>query len=137
MPTYRRTGKRKAGCPICNESKGEKAIAEYLKSVNVNFARQFTFPDCKNNFVLRFDFAILDCDMNPKAMIEYNGQQHYYANDFFGGEQSLADTQRNDEIKVSYCSGNDIPLLVVHYNCKNIGENVKNFLVEMKCLNIS
>ncbi|HIP31401.1 MAG TPA: hypothetical protein EYG86_01425 [Crocinitomicaceae bacterium] len=49
---------RGSGCPVCNESKGEKLISKILKEKSVNFVRQKRFKDCKNKAVLPFDFYL-------------------------------------------------------------------------------
>jgi hypothetical protein len=112
MSVYCRTGFRKAGCPICNESKGEARVAKYLDEMKIEYERQATFTECRNKLVLRFDFAILP---DRRILIEYNGKQHYKANSHFGGEQALQDIQRNDKIKVNFCNKNNLKLLLISY----------------------
>ena len=47
-------------CPMCNESKGERAIKEYLEFRNFKFEKEFSFPGCRNVDLLRFDFAVFN-----------------------------------------------------------------------------
>ena len=55
---------RERGCPICNESHGEKKISKWLNDngyfLNKDYFREFKFKDLKskNNVCLRFDFYI-------------------------------------------------------------------------------
>jgi hypothetical protein len=107
------------GCPICNESKGEREIREYLINKNINFIPQYKFDDCKNVLSLPFDFYLPDYNI----CIEYNGIQHYKPVEHFGGENGLIIRQKNDKIKMEYCYNNDIPFLIINYN-----ENVINKL---------
>jgi hypothetical protein len=65
----------KCGCPICNESKGEKKTAEILLSLNIKFKRQWRFKSCKYKNPLPFDFVIKT--KNGIKTIEYQGEQHY------------------------------------------------------------
>ena len=46
------------GCPKCNESKGEKRVAKYLDSRNIDYERQYKFDECKSKYKLPFDFYI-------------------------------------------------------------------------------
>lgn len=105
-------------CPICNESKGENKIREWLESNNVQFKPQYKF---KNLFgiggrLLRFDFAIFEDEENDKVklkyLIEYDGEFHYekiYEDD---GYEIL---QYHDKLKNEYCKTNNIPLLRIPY----------------------
>jgi len=107
------------GCPICNESKGEKAVAKYLDDNNIKYIRQKRFNDCRNKHPLSFDFYV------PKnnILIEYDGIQHFEINEHFGGKKGLEHIQKNDGIKNKYCKNNNIKLIRIKYN-----ENIKNKL---------
>lgn len=82
--------KRGNSCPVCNESKGEKAIEFYLKNKNINFKREYKFNDCKYKLPLPFDFYIEKYNL----CIEFDGEQHYKSKDFFGGEEKLRLTKK-------------------------------------------
>ena len=99
------------GCPICNESKGEKNIAEYLLKNNIKFERQKKFNECKNKRHLPFDFYLIDYNY----CIEYNGKQHYEILDFFGEEKQLTYIKINDELKKDFCYKNNINLFIIKY----------------------
>jgi hypothetical protein len=51
-----------------------------------------------------------------KVAVEYNGQQHYEAVDFFGGLEGLRKQQELDERKVALCMENGVRLFVVRYD---------------------
>ena len=102
------------GCPQCNKcnkSFGEKAIASWLDSKNILYKPQETFCDCKDKYVLRFDFYLTDYNI----LIEYNGIQHYKPVDFFGGQEGYEGTIKRDGIKENYCKYNDITLVTIPY----------------------
>lgn len=42
---------------MCNESKGEKIIAEILEFLDFEYEREKKFKDCKAITYLRFDFC--------------------------------------------------------------------------------
>lgn len=111
------------GCPSCNESKGEKAVRSWLEKNNIVFEQQKKFLDCRDKRPLPFDFYLPDYN----AVIEYNGLQHYVAKDYFGGDATLAYTQRHDKIKEEYCKKNNIGFLCIPYN-KNVDTELNNFL---------
>lgn len=52
--------KENKGCPVCNESKGEKAIREYLENNNVNFIQECRFDNCryKNHYHLTSTYLV-------------------------------------------------------------------------------
>jgi len=115
-------GKQRQGCPYCRESKGEVDICALLKNSSVEFVRQHSFIDCKNIIELSFDFYI------PKTntCIEFNGEQHYFPIECFGGEVALLKQNKRDKIKLEYCKSNNIPFLVIKYD-ENIQEKLINF----------
>lgn len=98
-------------CGCRRQSAKEQFIADFLKSQNIKFKPQFSFPDCKYQYVLKFDFALLDENEKVFCLIEYDGQQHDKPIDFFGGYKSYEDTVVRDNIKNQYCLNNGIPLL--------------------------
>ena len=105
------------GCPICNQSKGEFSINNWLVNNNIEFDRQKKFIDCVNKFNLSFDFWIKDKNL----LIEYDGMQHFKPLGFMGGDKKLEYTIKCDKIKNDYCFKNNIKLLRISYKeYKNI-----------------
>ena len=118
---------RGSRCFNCNRylSKGESAIEEYLKDNDVYFEKEYRFEDLKNSHLLRFDFAVLD-GSEIKALIEYDGIQHFEPVDFFGGDSRLEYQKRNDALKNSYCRENNLKLIRIPYwDYDNIGSILK------------
>ena len=60
---------------------------------------------------LSYDFYLPDYNL----FIEYQGIQHYKPIDFFGGEKSFKNQQKNDELKRMYAKKNSIELLEISY----------------------
>ncbi len=98
-------------CPICNESKGEKAIRLYLENNNIKFIQEYRFEDCRYKYTLPFDFYIPEYNL----CIEFDGVQHFEAIEHFGGGKSFKLTKNRDKIKNEYCKENDIELLRIPY----------------------
>jgi len=107
------------GCPLCNESKGEKEIKEILKENNIIFIPQKRFNDCKYKRKLPFDFYLPEHNI----CVEYDGRQHFEPVKDFGGKEQLKKTQKNDKIKDKYCNNNNIKLLRIKYT-ENIQEKL-------------
>lgn len=109
-----------AGCPICNESKGESFLRLWFKRNGIKFIPQKTFVDCitKNKkgkcFPLEFDFYLPDYNL----CVEWDGIQHYEPRDMFGGIKTFERQKYLDTIKSNYCKQNDIDLLRIPYTVK-------------------
>lgn len=114
---------KKEGCPICNESMGEKTIRKILEKYNITFKRQKIFKDCKYLKNLKFDFYL----SNYNICIEFDGIQHFKIIDYFGGEKEFKKIKLRDEIKNKYCKENNIKLLRIKYN-ENINDILNKFL---------
>lgn len=118
-------------CPKCNQSKGEKFIADYLTNQHISFTPQIRFSDCKYKNTLPFDFAILDSEMRVKALIEFDGEQHYKSVEIWGGEEALKEVQLRDQIKNEYCKEHNLPLLRIRFD-EDIEEKLNLFLNKLK-----
>ncbi len=119
------------GCPICNESRGEKEIAKILDGYNVSYEREYKNRECRDFAILSFDFAIFRKD-RLIGLIEFNGIQHYSPIDFFGGEKELSQLKRRDRIKKEFCLSNNIPLKVITYEeIDSIEKHIESFLGEL------
>ena len=113
------------GCPICNESKGEITIRNWLIKNKIKFEEQKKFDNCKYKRKLSFDFYINQYNL----CIEFDGMQHFYVGGFAKSiEENLEKlklTQLRDQIKNEYCKNNGINLLRIRYD-----ENVEEKLTE-------
>ena len=113
-----------SGCPICNESIGEKKIYNYLNKNNIYCIKQKRFNDCKDIYTLPFDFYIPSYNL----CIEFDGSQHYMPIDVWGGIAAFKQIQKRDLIKTNYCKTNKINLLRIKYSdniIKSISEYFK------------
>lgn len=117
------------GCPICNESRGEREISNYLIKHNIDYIPQYTFDKCKNKKVLPFDFYLSEYN----ACIEYDGEQHYRPIEHFGGEDGFLQRKNNDSIKTAYCDLNNIQLLRIKYD-QNVEIELDNFFNNTKLI---
>lgn len=120
-----RTGKNKSGCPKCRQPKGEIKIVQFLQSKNIIYDQQVKFNECKDIRRLPFDFAVYNEKKELVCLIEFDGQQHYVAKTFWGGEKGLLDRKRRDQIKNDFCLRNNISLIRINYDEMN---NIDNLL---------
>ena len=115
------------GCPVCNNSIGEKKVIDYLKKHQINFLPQHSFEDCKYKNQLYFDFYLPDFHV----CVEHDGIQHFEPVDFAGKGQYWANEQfqhiiLRDKIKDNYCKNNNIPLCRIKYT-QNVEKTLNCF----------
>ena len=117
-------------CPICKESKGEKAIKKFLEKNKIIFEREKRFNNCKNNKKLPFDFYLPEYNI----LVEYDGKQHNEPVNFGGCSNEQAQKIhlkliQNDAIKNNYCINNNIQLIRIPHTIKNVEEYLKNNII--------
>lgn len=104
----------------CISSKGESAIKQYFIRNHICYNPQYSFEDCVDIGLLRFDFGILDDDGRLLFLCEYDGQQHFEPVRFGNFSYDVAvekynDLVRRDKIKNEYCENHHIALLRIPY----------------------
>jgi len=118
---------KKQGCPICNQSRGEFAIEDFLIKNKIKYTPQKKFKKCKCFYELPFDFYLSDYNV----CVEYDGQHHFYSIDYFGGDERLKVVKKHDEIKTNFCIENNIDILRISYLEFN---KIENILKEKLCI---
>lgn len=113
----------KCGCPICNESHGEKEIKIILDKMNINYERQKKFDGCRNIHKLPFDFYLTDYNI----CIEFDGKQHFEKH-YKWGEKTFERILKTDKIKNEYCKNNNIHLIRIKYD-QNIYDEIQKLFV--------
>ena len=96
----------------CLKSRGEEKTLQALKELGINFKREYSFEGLYLNqgWPLRFDFAIFEND-KIVALIECQGEQHYFKNSFFLDDSLF----ERDRLKKEFCLNNKIPLIEIPY----------------------
>lgn len=96
-------------CPKCKESKGERAIRNWLEDRRISFVPQepIKYSDAKKALLL--DFYV------QGVAIEFDGEFHFKPMLHAGGEEGLRAQQERDAIKDKYCADNGIPLIRIPY----------------------
>lgn len=115
------------GCPLCNESHGEKLIAKILDNNGIFYIRQHKYVDCRGKYkALPFDFYIPSIN----TLIEYDGQQHFYTTgQHWDNNESFKRRVDYDNIKTEYCKTNNIPLVRVSYTMTT--DEIRNLIVSL------
>lgn len=94
-------------------SKGEEKIISLLKKSQYRFEREKRFSDLKKGSY-RFDFYVYR--YSGKAIIEYNGEQHYqYINKFYHTRADFEGAKERDRRKISYALAHDIPIYIIPF----------------------
>lgn len=106
------------GCPMCNESKGEKKIYSYLVEKGILFETQKKYDGLLgvNDGSLSYDFYL----PNQNLLIEYQGIQHNKPIDFKGKGTQYSNwcfsvQKEHDKRKRDYAAENGINLLEIWY----------------------
>ncbi len=122
-----------AGCPKCRLSKGETLVASFLKTNNIEFEQQKTFPDLRYKKPLRLDFYLPDF----KIVIEVQGGQHYSLKDLkhltkIQDETKLKEKleiiKLRDSIKRNYCKKNNLKMIEIS-DTRNLKKHL-SFLID-------
>lgn len=98
---------------------GETTILNYLKSNNVEYIYQYKIRT--ENRTLLPDFYLPEYN----TFIEFDGEQHHKAKDFFGGKEGLRKTQERDALKNAYAYENGVKMVRIPYCYLN---HIKEFL---------
>jgi hypothetical protein len=111
-------------CGCAKQSYGEIKISQILTDNNIPFNTEYIFTDLKNeetNRYFRYDFAIMNEENKVIRLIEFDGEQHFYSREYFGGEEGFKTRQKHDNIKNQYAKKHNIPLVRIPYTeIKNI-----------------
>ena len=123
IPTYYLTNNHTKSCGCIGSSYGEAIIKKILNDNKIKYIYDENyFSDLigVKNYHLRYDFIILDENDKPKLCVEFDGQQHFRAYDYYGGEERFKILQQNDHIKNEYAWSHNIPIVRIPYTEKNI-----------------
>ena len=116
-----------AGCPKCNQSKGENLVAKYLDINNINYIPQYKLDVSEN--IRKSKHIFIDFYLPEyNCFIEYNGIQHYSPVKHFGGKLTFEDQKIRDSYLKEYCKTNNINLLEIPYNTTNIAKDLKSII---------
>lgn len=99
----------------CVKSKSEIVITQFLTENKISFLKQYQFDDLKSTkgYPLRFDFAILNDDNSLQMLLEYQGQQHFKAVPYWGGEEGYKRRKEYDDLKRKYCKDHGLNLVEI------------------------
>ena len=113
-------------CGCMKESHMEYYISQLLDDIGIDYVKEYKFDECKNQRALPFDFYL----PTYKTVIEYDGKQHYYPIDFFGGIEMFTQREKNDLIKNQFCLHNNIKMIRLPYTLTK--EEIKEIIYSIK-----
>lgn len=130
-----RTSKQKSGCPLCNESKGEKRVRYYLETNSITFIPQKDFKGLvgTGGGNLFYDFYL------PKQniLIEYQGKQHIeFVKMIHIEKENFLKQLEHDNRKREYAKANNINLLEIWYWDYEKVEEILNKELLINCLTL-
>lgn len=98
------------GCPKCfgKQSKGELRIEQFLIAQKIEYITEYRIKEFKN---YPYDFYLPQLN----TLIEYQGQQHYFPVDHFGGNQSFQRQIQHDNLKKQYAEEHHYNLIIIPY----------------------
>ena len=102
----------------CIQSMGNARIKQILNENQVAYKDEYTFDDLlgESNRRLRFDFALLDEKKEIVALIEFQGNQHYYDKPHgYYTEELICKIKKHDKLKKEYCIKHDLNLIEIPY----------------------
>lgn len=119
-------------CPICKAEKSSgyaytapvKEIYSHLLSIGVPIQMERVFPDCKATMTLPFDFYLPSIN----TLIEYDGQEHFYPIDRFGGKSVFNLRRAHDTIKNLYAKTSGMHLIRIPYTEKNFVKVIDDYI---------
>ena len=98
-------------CKYCSgASIGEQKIIDILEENNINYI--FQYPINIHNHRLSFDFFI----PSYSCLIEFDGIQHFFPFEHFGGEKRFEKQCEYDSFKNNYCKEHNIKLVRIKYS---------------------
>lgn len=125
----------KTRCPKCQHSisKIELLVQNWLIEHHVDFLSQYSFEECRNIKLLRFDFYVPALNL----CIEVDGEQHFKPVSFNGDKNAANENYMNqkkrDEIKNIFCEEHKIKLLRIPFYLfetekykRTLAENILN-----------
>lgn len=99
------------GCPKCQIRLNQNKLYYNLLD---RFCSEKILYEASPKWLGRQHFDIYFPKYN--IAIEYNGEQHYYPIDYFGGEEKFKECQRLDQLKQEKCKQNNCILIIFKYD---------------------
>lgn len=119
------------GCPICQQSHGERLIKTLLDSKNIKYIPQYSIKvpkDIRKSEEAFVDFYLPDLNI----IIEYNGVQHYKYIPYLhkGNVLNFKSQVNRDNYVKEYCKNNNIKLIEISFQQND--EEILNIINNLK-----
>lgn len=118
------------GCAKCVDSlnsRGSQSIEAWVQNNQISYEREKVFDDLKSShnsrYKLRWDFFLPDL----RALIEFDGQQHFQPNALWGGVRAFKRLQANDAQKNEWALKNNYHLVRIRFDQVEEIETILNY----------
>ena len=118
VPTAKLKNGHTKSCGCIRNSYGEAKIKNLLTENNICFKKEFSPKDLKfpSRKKARFDFAIFSEQKQVLYFIEFDGSQHFFANNKgWNNQKNHEELVARDLLKNQYCKEKNIPLIRIPY----------------------
>jgi len=105
----------KKSCGCIKISNGIEQIEKLLKNNNISYVKEKRFEDCKDIYPLPFDFYV-----DNKYIIEFDGEQHFFPIESWGGKEKFLKLKEHDKYKNNWCFQNNISIIRIPFTLKEI-----------------
>lgn len=108
------------GCPKCGgtDKLSTQSFINDSEKIHGNI-----YDYSKVNYINKHNKVSIICNIHGEFLQtpnnhlkEYNGYQHYYPVDYFGGIVTFNNIKNRDGIKREYCLNNNIELIIIKYD---------------------
>ncbi len=132
LATALRTGDSQS-CGCATGSRMESHARAFFDAAGLTYVTQRTFKDLKGSGGRRlaFDFQVTT-DRGP-VLVECQGEQHFRAVEWFGGEVRFAEQVANDQAKRTYAQARGLPLVEIHFSAntqERMAQTLRDGLVQ-------
>lgn len=107
-----------SGCPKCADSANEKEARSYLERIT-----GWQFPKCRPSFLKGFGKYPMELDgynEEHRLGFEYQGQQHYFPLQHWGGSATFAAQKKRDDRKRHLCTYHGVQVIRIPYWVRDI-----------------
>lgn len=121
---------RKQGCPLCEISKGELLIYNWLKENKIRFKHQFELitPEiARNTNLMIIDFFVVH--NNNQYFIEYDGEQHFKYKEYFHKNlEGFENELRRDRVLNEFCELHKDKVTLIRFKFDQENETIIKLL---------
>ena len=114
-------------CGCIKVSKGQKIIENWLNKYNITYTKEETFNKSQELRTNKYNYLRFDIYVpSNNLIIEFDGIQHFYPIEFWGGMEALNKTIQHDKRKNEWAKNHNINL--IRFNYKESKQEIERIL---------